>query len=184
MGHLEISALMSLLIPLGCGCILPIFAIWMGIRKEINESKNRTQVMLAAIEKNPDVDIEELMAKISPKKKLLKEKLLNKLLAGCITAFLELMAKISPKKKLLKEKLLNKLLAGCITAFLGIGFLGYTAWIGYGGGESPKSIYLFTLVGIILLGVGISLFINYFIGKKMLAKEMEAEETKLSTQGK
>ena len=154
MGHLEITALMSLLIPLGCGCILPIFAIWMGIRKEINESKNRTQVLLSAIEKNPDVDIEELMAKISP------------------------------KKKLLKEKLLNKLLAGCITAFLGIGFLGYTAWIGYGGGESPKSIYLFTLVGIILLGVGISLFINYFIGKKMLAKEMEAEETKLSTQGK
>ena len=88
MGHLEISALMSLLIPIACGCILPIFAIWMGIRKEINESKNRTQVMLAAIEKNPDVDIEELMAKISPKKKLLKEKLLNKLLAGCITAFL------------------------------------------------------------------------------------------------
>jgi hypothetical protein len=154
MGHLEISALMSLLIPLGCGCILPIFAIWMGIRKEMNESKNRTQVLLSAIEKNPDVDIEELMAKISP------------------------------KKKLLKEKLLNKLLAGCITAFLGIGFLGYTAWIGYGGGESPKSIYLFTLVGIILLGVGISLFINYYIGKKMLAKEMEAEETKLSTQGK
>jgi hypothetical protein len=154
MGHLEITALMSLLIPLGCGCILPIFAIWMGIRKEMNESKNRTQVLLSAIEKNPDVDIEELMAKISP------------------------------KKKLLKEKLLNKLLAGCITAFLGIGFLGYAAWIGYGGGESPKSIYLFTLVGIILLGVGISLFINYFIGKKMLAKEMEAEETKLSTQGK
>jgi len=154
MGHLEITALMSLLIPLGCGCILPIFAIWMGIRKEMNESKNRTQVLLSAIEKNPDVDIEELMAKISP------------------------------KKKLLKEKLLNKLLAGCITAFLGIGFLGYAACIGYGGGESPKSIYLFTLVGIILLGVGISLFINYFIGKKMLAKEIEAEEKKLSTQGK
>ena len=82
MGHLEISAFMSLLIPIACGCILPIFAIWMGIRKEINESKNRTQVLLSAIEKNPDVDIEELMAKISPKKKLLKEKLLNKLLAG------------------------------------------------------------------------------------------------------
>ncbi|MBR3477604.1 MAG: hypothetical protein IKH43_00690 [Bacteroidaceae bacterium] len=154
MGHLEIGALMSLLIPLGCGCILPIFAIWMGIRKEMNESKNRTQVMLAAIEKNPDVDIEELMAKISP------------------------------KKKLLKEKLLNKLLAGCITAFLGIGFLGYTAYAGYVGYSSSDNIKGMFLLGVVLLGVGIALFINYFVGKKMLAKEMEAEETKLSAQGK
>lgn len=146
MGHLEISALMSLLIPIACGCILPIFAIWMGIRKEINESKNRTQVMLAAIEKNPDVDIEELMAKISP------------------------------KKKLLKEKLLNKLLAGCITAFLGMGFLGYTAYAGYVGYSSSDNIKGMFLAGVVLLGVGIALFINYFVGKKMLAKEMEAEE--------
>ena len=147
MGHLEISAFMSLLIPIACGCILPIFAIWMGIRKEINESKNRTQVLLSAIEKNPDVDIEELMAKISP------------------------------KKKLLKEKLLNKLLAGSITSFLGIGFLGYTAYMSYVGGCSKLEMY--TLAGIILLGVGIALFINYFVGKKMLAKEMEAEERKM-----
>ena len=147
MGHLEISAFMSLLIPIACGCILPIFAIWMGIRKEINESKNRTQVLLSAIEKNPDVDIEELMAKISP------------------------------KKKLLKEKLLNKLLAGSITSFLGIGFLGYTAYMSYVGGCSKLEMY--ALAGIILLGVGIALFINYFVGKKMLAKEMEAEERKM-----
>lgn len=146
MGHLEITALMSLLIPIACGCILPIFAIWMGIRKDINESKNRTQVMLAAIEKNPDVDIEELMAKISP------------------------------KKKLLKEKLLNKLLAGCITAFLGIGFLGYTAYAGYVGYSSSDNIKGMFLAGVVLLGVGIALFINYFVGKKMLAKEMVAEE--------
>lgn len=151
MGHLEISAFMSLLIPIACGCILPIFAIWMGIRKEINESKNRTQVLLSAIEKNPDVDIEELMAKISP------------------------------KKKLLKEKLLNKLLAGSITSFLGIGLLGYTAYAGYVGGSDSGDIKGLSLAGIVLLGVGIALFINYFVGKKMLAKEMEAEEAQLKS---
>lgn len=43
----------------------------MGIRKEMNETNTRTQIALAAIEKNPDLDIEELMKKISPKKKLL-----------------------------------------------------------------------------------------------------------------
>ena len=149
MGHLEISSFMSLLIPIVCGGILPIFAIWMGIRKEINESKNRTQVLLSAIEKNPDVDIEELMAKISP------------------------------KKKLLKEKLLNKLLAGCITTFLGIGLLGYTAYAGYVGYSDSGDIKGLSLAGVVLLGVGIALFINYFVGKKMLAKEMEAEERKI-----
>ena len=151
MGHLEISAFMSLLIPIVCGGILPIFAIWMGIRKEINESKNRTQVLLSAIEKNPDVDIEELMTKISP------------------------------KKKLLKEKLLNKLLAGCITSFLGIGLLGYTAYAGYVGGSNSDDIKGLCLAGIVLLGVGIALFINYYVGKKMLAKEMEAEEAQAAS---
>ena len=146
MGHLEITAFMSLLIPIACGCILPIFAIWMGIRKEINESKNRTQIMMAAIEKNPDMDIEELMKKISP------------------------------KKKLIKEKLLNKLLAGCITTFLGIGLLGYSAYVGYLGGSNSSDIKGMGLAGVVLLGVGIALFINYFMGKKLLAKEMEAEE--------
>jgi hypothetical protein len=146
MGHLEMSALIGLLVPIACGCILPIFAIWMGIRKEINESKNRTQVLLSAIEKNPDVDVEELMSKMSP------------------------------KKKLIKEKLLNKLLAGCITTFLGIGLLGYCTYVGYIGGSNSSDIKGMGLAGVVLLGVGIALFINYFIGKKMLAKEMEAEE--------
>ena len=49
------------LLPIACGCILPIFAIWMGIRKEMNETNTRTQIALAAIEKNPDMDLEELM---------------------------------------------------------------------------------------------------------------------------
>jgi hypothetical protein len=33
--------------------------------------------------------------------------------------------------------------------------------------------------GCVLLAVGIGLFISYFVGKKMLAKEIEVEEKKL-----
>ena len=149
MGHLEIGTFMSLLIPIACGCILPIFAIWMGIRKEINESKNRTQVLLSAIEKNPDVDIEELMAKISP------------------------------KKKLLKEKLLSKLQTGNITTFLGIGFLICAIYVDFVGGMDSNDLRMLYLAGAILLGVGIAFLISYSKGKKLLAKEMEAEEKKL-----
>ena len=137
------------LIPIACGCILPIFAIWMGERRKMNETNTRTQIALAAIEKNPDMDLEELMTKISP------------------------------KQKLLKEKLLSKLLAGSITSMLGLGFLGYYAYLCYVGGNSVVDNNMLCFAGIVLLGVGIALLVNYFVGKKMLAKEMEAEQAKL-----
>ena len=143
------EGIIALLIPIACGCILPIFAIWMGVRKEMNETNTRTQIALAAIEKNPDVDLEELMTKISH------------------------------KKKLLKEKLLSKLLAGSITSFLGLGFLGYYAHLCYVGGNSIVDNNMLCFAGIVLLGVGIALLVNYFVGKKMLAKEIEAEQAKL-----
>ena len=80
--------LVSILVPLGCGCVLPIMIVWFMIRESMNKTNQRTQIVLAAIEKNPDMDIEELMKKISPKPKLLKEKLLSKLLWGSIIGLL------------------------------------------------------------------------------------------------
>ena len=141
--------LVAILVPIACGCVLPIFAIWMGIRKEMNETNTRTQIVLAAIEKNPDMDIEELMAKISP------------------------------KKRLLKEKLLSKLLWGGIITFLGIALCAFCVIAGYFGGANSAMISQTILFGLVLLGIGIAFLINYHIGKKLLAKEMEAEEKKL-----
>ncbi|MBR4601197.1 MAG: hypothetical protein IKO37_01410 [Prevotella sp.] len=54
----------------------------------MNETNKRTEIVLAAIEKNPEMDIEELLKKITPKPKLLKEKLLKKLHWGCLTLLL------------------------------------------------------------------------------------------------
>ena len=143
------TAMIWVLVPIACGCILPMFAIWMGIRNKMNEANTRTQIALAAIEKNPEMDLEELMKKITP------------------------------KEKLLKEKLLSKLQAGTITMLLGSGFLVLAFIVGYLGGGDPDNIYLFGIAGTVLLAIGVSFLINYHIGKKMLAKEMEAEESKL-----
>ena len=141
MHHLD-----QILIVLGCGCVLPIMVVWFMIRESINKTNKRTQIVLAAIEKNPDMDIEELMRKISP------------------------------KKKLLKEKLLSKLLWGGIIAFLGIALLGYCVVQGCVGGMPTATLQQFSLFGAVLLGIGIAFLVNYAIGKKMLAKEIEAEE--------
>ena len=144
--------LTEILVPIACGCILPIVAILSGVRKKINETNQRTQIVLAAIEKNPEMDIEELMKKISR------------------------------KPRLLKEKLLNKLLWGCLTTLLGIGLIGFGIYLGanhFGGTDDPMTAVCF---GLVSLGVGIAFLINYFTGKKMLAKEIEAEEKKLTEQ--
>lgn len=142
-------ALVSILVPIACGCVLPIVIVWLGVRKKMNETNQRTKVVLAAIEKNPDMDIEELIKKISP------------------------------KKKLLKEKLLANLLKGSIMSLLGICILLYALWYDYigGGGNDLGMLYL---AGGILLTVGIAFLAHYRISKKMLAKEIEAEEKRVT----
>ena len=60
--------------PIAICCVLPIMLVWFVIRKKMNDTNQRTQIVLAAIEKNPEMDIEEIMKKISPKPRLLKEK--------------------------------------------------------------------------------------------------------------
>jgi len=147
MHHLD-----QILIVLGCGCVLPIMVVWLIIRESMNKTNQRTQIVLAAIEKNPDMDIEELMKKISP------------------------------KKKLLKEKLLSKLLWGGIIAFLGVALLGYCIVQGYVGGMPTAALQQFSLFGAVLLGIGIAFLINYYVGRKLLAKEIDAEEKLLVSQ--
>ena len=144
--------LVSILVPLGCGCVLPIMIVWFMIRESMNKTNQRTQIVLAAIEKNPEMDIEELLKKISA------------------------------KPRLLKEKLLTKLLWGCLAVLLGIGLMGTGAWMGYVGGSVPNDIYAAVCSGLIALGVGIAFLVNYFVGKKMLAKEIEAEERRMAEQ--
>ncbi len=144
--------LVAILIPVSIGCVLPIMIVWLVIRKMMNETNQRSQIVLAAIEKYPDMDIEELMKKISP------------------------------KKRLLKEKLLAKLLWGSIITFLGVALIGFCIVQAFVGGMPTQALQEFSLFGAILLGIGIAFLVNYNIGKRTLAKEMEAEERLLVMQ--
>lgn len=140
--------LVEILVPIACGCVLPIMIIWFIIREKMNETNQRSQIVLAAIEKNPEMDIEELMKKISPKPRLLKEKLLTKLLWGSLATMLGI--------GMIVSHLYTKI------------FYNSTSPLGF--------------IGIVLLPIGIAFLISYFIGKKMLAKEIEAEEQQLTAQ--
>ena len=78
------------------------------------------------------------------------------------------------QRKSIKQDLLDKLSGACITSFMGVGFLAYGL---LGSGEELAGFT--TIAGAVMLAVGIALFVSFFVGKKMLAKEIEAEEKAL-----
>ncbi|MCQ2183431.1 MAG: hypothetical protein MJY89_08555 [Bacteroidales bacterium] len=79
----------------------------------------------------------------------------------------QLVQMLNSKKKLLKEKLLGKLLGGSICFCVSLALFVIALFV--------DSTYI-AIPGSILLAVGIAFIANYFVGKKMLAKEIEAEE--------
>ena len=119
----DLAGVITMLIPIACGCVLPIMVVWFIIR----------------------------------------------------------MKKFSPKPRLLKEKLLTKLLWGSLTAMIGLGFVGFGAWLGYVGGGGSDDPMASVCIGLILLAVGIAFLVNFSVGKKMLSKEIEAEEKQVTT---
>ena len=146
------DAITGMIFIIACGCILPIVMVLMNTRRRMNETETRKQIVLAAIEKNKETDVEELFKKMAP------------------------------KQKLLKEKLLSKLLWGCIFSLIGFVIFGCGLWIDWCGGSDPYEIYFLYFCGGVLFAIGLGFLIYYFVGKKMLAKEIEAEEKKLTAE--
>ena len=146
---MESHDIVGLFIVFGTAVILPITIIFLELRGKMASERNRKEIILAALEKNADIDIEELVRKMNA------------------------------PDKLLKEKLLKKLQWGLVTAFLGVGAIATAGCMGYVGGGHPKDIYTLGFGGAVLLAVGIAFIISYIVGRKMLAKEMEADERNL-----
>lgn len=90
------------------------------------------------------------------------------------------------RSKGIKERMLSRLTAACVTSLLGIVFLAFGIFFcnrfGWRMQDSPSP--LLPVIGGILLAVGIALFICYYVGMKMLAKEIEAEEKMLESSDK
>lgn len=130
---------------LGCCMVLPICAIWMVTKQNIARDNNRKDILMAALDKNPDVDIEDLMHKLNP------------------------------PTKLLKEKLLKKLLWGMILSFAGIGLIVIDAIAAVCNIWTGDPACMTAGWGVVIAAIGVGLLVNYNMGKKLLAKEMEAE---------
>lgn len=144
----------EILIPILVCVVLPITIVWIVSRTRQNETNKKAEIMLKAIESGAQVDPNYF----KPSGKQAKKQTL-----------------------LIKQDLLDKLTGACITGFIGLGFvtLGVIRAVNpsFGGGLWMCEWWL--PAGGILLAVGLGLFISYYVGKNMLAKEIEAEERNL-----
>ena len=133
------------MVPIAICVVLPIAIVWMTTRTRIKRDNLRKEIILAEKKKNSDIDIEEMTKKLNRPKKLLKEKLIMRLLCGSM--------------------------------FVGFGILTYVALAVYMCifGQDTNMFIGLSFVAVPSLAVGIAFLINFFVGKNMLAKEMEAE---------
>lgn len=140
--------IVGILIPISVCVVLPVLIVYFVLKNKTNLENNRKEIVLAALEKNADIDIESLVRQMNPPEKLLKEKLLKQFKTGCVMAFVGI---------------------GVLMTYLAIYFMGYT---------DRKSDVIFIGIGCIVALVGFAYLLSYRVGKRMLAKEMEAEEAR------
>ena len=139
----------DILIPIGICVVLPVMIVWLINRTSQNETNRKTGIMLKAIESGATIDADFFKAQQEQK-----------------------------GPRIIKERLLRRLTGGCVFTLMGVAF----ALIGLVNRSMMTDIcmsnYAFTMpyiLGGIFFSIGVALLIVFFVGKKMLAKEMEAE---------
>ena len=136
----------DILIPLGICVVLPVMIVWLVMRTRQHETDKKTEIMLKAIEAGTTVDAEFFKS-------------------------------TQKGQKTIKERLLSRLAAGSISSLIGVALLVLALIFvnSYGWDFNATPAPLLAIVGGILLATGLALFVVFFAGKKMMAREMEAE---------
>ena len=139
----------EILVPIAICVVLPVMIVWLINRTRQNETNRKTEIMLKAIESGATIDADFFKAQQEQK---------------------------APKT--LKEKLLNRLTAGCVCTFIGIAAVVVCFVLEAKLGWDHVGDYMLTF-GAISIAIGIAFLLVFFVGKKMLTKEMEAEDKAL-----
>lgn len=137
------ETLEDILVSLGVVVALPVLIVSIIFRSVMAAGRNRKEIILAALEKNPNLNVEDLV------------KRMNK------------------SEKLIKEKLLAKLQRGCLCCLMGVAFVLLYFF------PSVQNEFLI-IAGTALIAIGIAFLVGYFVGRRMLAQEMEAEQQNMN----
>ena len=79
MDSVVLHTLADAVFPLAVAVVLPIVYTWLTYRNKQHETDKRSQIVMAFIEKNPDVDIQEFLNKLNPPRKSFREQLITKM---------------------------------------------------------------------------------------------------------
>lgn len=139
----------EILIPISVCVVLPVMVVWLVNRTRQNEINRKADIMLKAIESGATIDANFFKAQ--------------------------------QEKNSIKERLLKRLTGACIFTLTGLVFavIGIFNWTNLTENMSNDSAVIPMIFGGLFLAIGISLFVVFFVGRKMLAKEIEAEEKAL-----
>lgn len=137
------ETLEDILVSLGVVVALPVLIVSIIFRSVMAADRNRKEIILAALEKNPNLNVEDLVKRMKK------------------------------SEKLIKEKLLAKLQRGCLCCLMGVAFVLLYFF------PSVQNEFLI-IAGTALIAVGIAFLVGYFVGRRMLAQEMEAEQQNIN----
>lgn len=137
------ETLEDILVSLGVVVALPVLIVSIIFRSVMAADRNRKEIILAALEKNPNLNVEDLVKRMKK------------------------------SEKLIKEKLLAKLQRGCLCCLMGVALVLLYFF------PSVQNEYLI-ITGTALIAIGIAFLVGYFVGRRMLAREMEAEEQSMN----
>lgn len=108
--------MVEILVPLGMFVVLPVSIVWIVFKYRKYVAEKRTEVMLAAIEKNPSLDMEEFAKALQPKRKSMREKLISRIhtetLFGVALTALGILGMLGSLSALLYSIYLNRLRDG------------------------------------------------------------------------
>ena len=79
MNYVILNSIIKSLVPILTVGVLPIVMVWLYYRNEQLKATKRSEIIMAVIEKNPEVDVQEFLNKLNPPKKSYKEQLMTKM---------------------------------------------------------------------------------------------------------
>ena len=147
-----LGVLMIIIVVIGICVVLPLMVIWLINKRKNHEIDKKTEVLIALLEKNPDLDPVEVMNKLNMSQET--------------------------NNKTLKQKLLENLYGGLMMTLMGLVILvlHLMGMVSFG----SKAIGLFC--GGVIMAIGLAFLIYYFVSKRVLRNELEAEEKRIAEQ--
>ena len=139
-----------MLIPIGVCVVMPVMVVWLVTRARIKKNEQKMAVLVKAIENGVEIDPELLVSETESSRNTNRNT---------------------------KMKLIKKLTAGIVCSIIGIALLVCPSLEAFDGVAGQEMLYI---IGGVMIAVGIAYIVTFFVGRKYLAPEIEAEERKLN----